>query len=52
MFIGTAVGWIGLLVFDTVVLGLTLHKSIVIWKIGSRRLVHVLARDGIQSIVM
>ncbi|KAL5514378.1 hypothetical protein ACEPAG_2466 [Sanghuangporus baumii] len=41
-----AAAWGGLLLFDSVIFTLTLVKAIAIWKLGTRRLFHVLVRDG------
>ncbi|KAL5476769.1 hypothetical protein ACEPAI_2955 [Sanghuangporus weigelae] len=43
---GLAAAWGGLLLFDSVIFTLTLVKAIAIWKLGTRRLFHVLVRDG------
>ncbi|THH04356.1 hypothetical protein EW145_g5588 [Phellinidium pouzarii] len=38
--------WGGLLLFDSVIFTLTFYKAIGIWRMGTRRLTHVLIRDG------
>ena len=43
---GLAAAWGGLLLFDPVIFTLTLIKAIAIWKLGTRKLFHVLVRDG------
>jgi hypothetical protein len=38
--------WIGILVFDSVIFGMTLYKTLKIGRFGRRTLVDVLLRDG------
>ena len=39
--------WSSLMVFDSMIFALTLFKAIFIWKLGTRRLIHVILRDGV-----
>lgn len=34
------------MIFDSIVFGLTVYKSVELWRQGSRGLVHVVMRDG------
>lgn len=34
------------MIFDSIVFTLTVYKSVVLWRHGSRGLVHVVMRDG------
>lgn len=38
--------WSSLMFFDSMIFILTLFKAIQLWKLGTRRLTHVLLRDG------
>lgn len=46
LFVDLAGAWGGLMVFDSVIFTLTLYKAIGVWKLGTRRLTHVILRDG------
>jgi hypothetical protein len=43
---GLSIAWAGLMCFDSIVFAFTIQKAICMWKMGSRRLFHVLLRDG------